>query len=184
MKEIVINDYKYRGETGEKITVIEGGFEECEFNGKFDVIFSSHVFEHIGNFANHFEHCTNLLADNGAIYIAVPDFETWIDGGYLNAFVQEHNIYPTLPDIKRLLESNGFDVEGTDRYSNHSVYVKARKRIALDKSQSPNTDVPRERLEKYEKMLETLIEGYVEKLGDEEFRIFGAHIFAQILLFR
>lgn len=125
-----------------------------------------------------------MLADNGAIYIAVPDFETWIDGGFLNAFVQEHNIYPTLPDIKRLLESNGYDIESTDRYLNHSVYVKARKRTALDKLQSPNIQASKERLEKYEKMLETLIEGYVGELGDDEFRIFGAHIFAQILLFR
>ena len=81
-------------------------------NEKFDVIFASHILEHVENPINLLRFCNKSLKENGIIILSLPNEESLIhylypyftnDGNHLYAFTEDN--------IKELLQYTNFEVE-------------------------------------------------------------------------
>ncbi|MFI2741707.1 class I SAM-dependent methyltransferase [Zhouia sp. PK063] len=60
-------------------------------NEQFDVITMWHVLEHVPNLEAHIAHLKKLLAKNGTIFIAVPNFKSW-DAHYYKEFWAAYDV--------------------------------------------------------------------------------------------
>lgn len=186
IKDLCVVDFKYRGNEYWILDIRNGLFEDVELsdlNWKVQLIYSSHVFEHITDFWAHLRKCAELLSNNGRVLILLPNFEFWIKNNFLNAFVQEHNIYPTVRDISVILAKYGFKVEEVEEYSNHSVYLSA---VLAD---TPTVEVS-DSISQNERMLKDFYDNLLSiydrawnALSGTDYYLFGAHIFSQLLLF-
>lgn len=184
---IIVTDFKYRWNLNHKLTVIDWLFEEIDlwtFNWKVDLIYSSHVFEHISNFKEHLEKCNTLLKNDWELIIFLPNFKLWIENNFLNAFVQEHNIYPTIENIKQILENNWLNINDIYYYWNHSIYISAKKSLIRKNTCENNLyENNLKLLKEYKNYLNLLSKEYIKNIWEKSFYIFWAHIFSQILLF-
>jgi SAM-dependent methyltransferase len=167
-----------------KYMLFNGFFEDIEFNEQYDNIYSSHVFEHISDFDKHIKKVLSILKDDGCYYISLPNFQFWIENFYLNAFIQDHTVYPTENDIINYL-SNNFELISKDTFKDHSLFFCFKKRsnnysnvhIKRHADKSKNT------LCDYQNKLNQLDVFINIKLNlDDKVYIFGSHIFAEILL--
>jgi SAM-dependent methyltransferase len=185
IKQIIVVDFKYRWRNNSKLLIENWLFEDVDlskYNSKIALIYSSHVFEHISDFSRHLKKCYDLLSNNWKLIITLPNFNFWIENTFLNAFVQEHNIYPTEENMKDILLSNGFKIENIKYYWNHSVYISCSKsKNASWISNIYNLNI--QKLINYKQNLENLLEDYSKKLVNKKYYIWWAHIFSQILLF-
>jgi 2-polyprenyl-3-methyl-5-hydroxy-6-metoxy-1,4-benzoquinol methylase len=58
------------------IDVVEGPFERAGFEGRFDVVTSSHVLEHVHDPVEFFATCRDLLVPGGRLWIATPNIDS------------------------------------------------------------------------------------------------------------
>jgi SAM-dependent methyltransferase len=108
-------------------------------HGKFDLVVSRQVLEHIGDFENFFDCIDRTLADHGHLFIAVPDFAPGENVGDVSVLWEEHVNYFTEETLLALLGSKGFEAVSIRRYnfSGGSLAVTARR----SKSRPPTYDV-------------------------------------------
>ena len=98
-------------------------------HGKFDLVVSRQVLEHIGDFENFFA-CVDLtLADDGYLFIAVPDFAPGRRAGDVSVLWEEHVNYFTEETLLALLGRKGFEAVSVKKYnfSGGSLAVTARR---------------------------------------------------------
>jgi predicted SAM-dependent methyltransferase len=91
---------------------IIGNFEEIEIDGKFSVIWASHIFEHFRDPISAIKKCYDLLEPNGMLFIAMPDpyFINYADvysWGHWN--IREHHIFWDLYSFIKECEMVGFE---------------------------------------------------------------------------
>ncbi|HCQ29793.1 MAG TPA: hypothetical protein DIU39_05865 [Flavobacteriales bacterium] len=94
---------------------------------KFDVITMWHVLEHVPFLQQRMEELYALLSDDGALYIAVPNCESY-DASYYGKYwaaydVPRHLYHFTKKDISSLAEKNNFIVEKIFPMKLDSFYV-------------------------------------------------------------
>ena len=163
-------------------------FNEYETDEKFDIILLSHMFEHIGDHILFIGKCKSMLSEGGKIIISIPNFEIWIREGFLNAFVQEHTVYPPKDVVISFFNSLGMKADRVELFEDHSVFFtfsvssdaipeKIAGELALIiKKQEKDIDA-------YRTMLEELGIRYKAALQGRDYYMYGAHIFTQIFLF-
>lgn len=108
-----------------KILFIFSYLEEVNFVKKFDIVYSSHVFEHISNISVHLQKISTILNVGGSFIFSLPNFEKWIENFYLNSFNQEHVIYPLAKNIEMMLNHYGFHIKNLSEFEQHSLFIEA-----------------------------------------------------------
>lgn len=171
---------------GDHIRVEKYFFENYETKKKFDFIFLSHVFEHLSGPVFCLKKCQKLLSPGGKIVISIPNFSAWFRHFYLNAFSQEHTIYPSDKVLMDLFVRLGFEIMEKELYDNHSIFYSLRPVIKKNRKFRFSGGLIKENkklISNYIRRLDELGGRYIKKIGDKKYYIFGAHIFAQMLLF-
>lgn len=96
------------------IRVFQGMFEDARIDGApFEVISFIHSFEHMSNPHQVVSRARNLLAENGALLIEIPNFDSWsrkVSGSKWRQFIGDHRLFYSPTTIRNLLESEGFIV--------------------------------------------------------------------------
>jgi SAM-dependent methyltransferase len=107
-------------------------------HGKFDLVVSRQVLEHIGDFENFFACVDIALADDGYLFLAVPDFAPGRAAGDVSVLWEEHVNYFTEETLLALLARKGFEPLSVKKYnfSGGSLAVTARR----SKLKSPSFD--------------------------------------------
>lgn len=152
--KFIANDYNLNFENElPNIEKLNGDLHEYAL-GEIDMIFSSHVFEHIVDAKSHIKKVNNILRNGGFYIIAIPLFETWIKNLNLNSFTPEHPIYPFEDDLILFFNKAGFEKVSSECYLDHSLYISFMKVDCVEKVASPKSKQPN--LEKFSKNLENL----------------------------
>lgn len=96
--------------------------------GKFDLVVSRQVLEHIVDFENFFACVKLVLREDGLLFIDVPDFGPGSSVGDLSVLWEEHVSYFTEATLLALLARHGFETISVKKYdfSGGSLAVAAR----------------------------------------------------------
>lgn len=97
--------------------------------GKFDLVISRQVLEHVVDFENFFECVKLALRDDGLLFIDVPDFTPGSTVGDVSVLWEEHVSYFTEATLLALLARHGFEPLSIKKYnfSGGSLAVAARR---------------------------------------------------------
>jgi len=97
--------------------------------GKFDLVVSRQVLEHIVDFENFFDCVKIALSEDGLLFIDVPDFAPGSMAGDLSVLWEEHVSYFTEPTLLALLARHGFEAVSVKKYnfSGGSLAIAARR---------------------------------------------------------
>ena len=81
-----IESYNYPKELFKKfdVEVIESTIDDFKTDKKFDLIWASHVLEHLLNVGLFLEKCKDFLNDDGWLCIMVPPYKDKVVGGHIN----------------------------------------------------------------------------------------------------
>jgi SAM-dependent methyltransferase len=96
-----------------------GTADNIPFDIKFDVIISTHVFEHVLNLKEVVENISRQLYDNGLVYIEVPDLEGYDLQGNISPLdyitFYEHINHFTIQSLNDLFKWHGFSMAACGR---------------------------------------------------------------------
>jgi SAM-dependent methyltransferase len=97
--------------------------------GKFDLVISRQVLEHVVDFENFFQCVKLALRDDGLLFIDVPDFTPGSTVGDVSVLWEEHVSYFTEATLVALLRRHGFEPLSVKKYnfSGGSLAVAARR---------------------------------------------------------
>lgn len=142
-----IEPHKKHVEACKKIglNVVQGFYNEKSFKGiKFDVIYSSHVLEHVDDPFSFIKLIRKNLSDDGIAIIDVPNFSAankHIFGRYfLHLAVPVHLFHYTKKSLKHLVENLGFAVSKTLTYSSGTFFPSLYIKKSLQKKMERWTD--------------------------------------------
>ena len=184
--EITVNDINIKSENlAANISFVDGCFESTDIaENHYDIVYSSHVIEHILNYDDHVRQVRKILRKGGKVVISLPNFELWIGRKYLNAFTQEHTVYPLKADICNLFTKNGFELEASQDYLDHSLFLCFSYTGEVESTGSARCDVERriEFLTDYVGYLEKLKEFLRSESEGYNVHIFGANSSCQVIL--
>lgn len=93
--------------------LIVGDFEEMELDNKFDLIWSSHFFEHLHYPIKALQKCYKMLDPKGIMFVAMPDpYFVQFDNAYAckHWTLREHHIIWDMDSFCDELETIGFKV--------------------------------------------------------------------------
>lgn len=95
------------------INIVKDFFPSLKVTGKFDLIFTFCVLEHIEDIDFFIAKIREQTKDGGKIIIGVPDCEPFLEHGDLSIFIHEHFNYFSSESLSFILNSNGFTVESS-----------------------------------------------------------------------
>jgi len=97
--------------------------------GRFDLVLSRQVIEHVVNLDNFFACIDALLSEDGRLFLDMPDFEPALRQADCSAVWEEHVSYFTTPVLNDLLQRHGFRIARSDWYdfSGGCLAVLARR---------------------------------------------------------
>jgi hypothetical protein len=119
---------------------LKGKFPNITLKKKFKTIVASHVFEHSTNPEQFLNKCKNILDDDGNIFLSIPNFEIWINEKYWNGITAEHQIYPTITQIKKICKKLNLHPI-FEHFQNHSIFIKIIKGDFIDDNIPYDLDV-------------------------------------------
>ena len=101
-----------------------------EINGRFDLVVSRQVIEHVLDLDSFFACIDMLLDEDGLLFLDMPDFGPSLQVADCSVLWEEHVSYFSEPVIKRLLDQKGFETMELHRYNfgGGSMAVLARRR--------------------------------------------------------
>lgn len=159
------------------INIIKSFFDKhFEINMRFDLIYSSHLVEHLVDLKHFFEKSSEYLTKDGALYIATPNIEKSFENLHLNAFTTDHLNYYTPYTLSNLAKNYGFYLTDYHQYKDHGMYLKYTKKDSGFLSNFEHTDL-REKYNKYKNKIESFAE-IVNFEIQKPFYLFGAHAFS------
>lgn len=155
-----------------------------KISDNFDLVISTHCFEHIFDPYAAFEHLVEHMADDGHVCVAVPDLERYQEAYYgpYAHFDLEHINHFSLSSLKKLFELNGLEVLAT-RHSDRMVtstlayseiLILGRKSISDKKPSSSGDrefsalDTARSLLERSSSDMEIMLGVFKEILADKK----------------
>lgn len=156
--------------------------EEIDFSRKFDIIYSSHVFEHVTSIQEHVRKISEILNPHGKFIFSLPNFKKWIESFNLNAFSQEHVIYPLIDNIETILSKYNLKINKVIEFEDHSLFIESE---AGDCSYHLNNNYRiteeiiidfRNKLQKFGQFVNNSIANY------EKIYVFGGNSSSQLLL--
>lgn len=166
--------------TDGRVDLIEGYFENHDFNTTFDTIVHSHVFEHVYDPLKFLQKIYQLLKPNGLHYISLPNMNYWLRNKFTNTLSFEHTFYVDDLVLEHLLSRTGFKVL-EKIIDNHSVFIKS---IKVENCETVNYDFTyvKDIFKNYMTGIQADADYIKEQLFDQKFYLFGGHIFSQSLL--
>ena len=98
-----------------------------EVTGSFDLITLWHVLEHLPDLKGDLKRIYNLLSDNGSLFVAVPNCNSW-DAEYYGAFwagydVPRHLWHFDKKGLEATLINAGFEITGYEAQTLDLFYV-------------------------------------------------------------
>lgn len=160
-----------------RVHLINGFFENYNFDKKYDTVVHSHCFEHVYDPIQFLHKVNQLLTDNGVHYISIPNMRYWLEHKSTNVLSFEHTFYVDDFVLEYLLNSTGFEI--IEKISNpHSIYVKSIKSSSI-KVKPTTFSYVKNLFNNYIQELQQDVELIKQQLGNKEFYLFGAHIFSQ-----
>lgn len=173
---------------GVKAKFITGFFDDTfVFDGEYDAIVHSHVFEHIYEPENFIKHLSSFMDDGKELVFSLPNMKVMLERLYTNCINFEHTVFLTEPYIEYLLAKYGFRVDKKEYFKDdHSIFYGAIrdssiKPIQLDKNlYQENKKLYLDYVSYHEKLVQELN----LKIQNEKTKVylFGAHVFAQYLI--
>jgi SAM-dependent methyltransferase len=105
--------------------------------GKFDLVVSRQVLEHIVDFENFFTCVKLVLREDGLLFIDVPDFAPGCSVGDLSVLWEEHVSYFTEATLLALLARHGFEAVSVKKYDFSGGSLAIAARLAEEKMKAP-----------------------------------------------
>ena len=169
---------------------IEGFFDDnFTFDGEFDTIIHSHVFEHVYYPDEFIKHISGYLENGQNLIFSLPNMEQMLKRKYTNCINFEHTVFITEPYVEHLLSKHGFRQISKEYFKeDHSIFYAYVK-----DSSTPLIELPKG-LYEHNKILYLDYVDYHNKLisdlnvkinktsNDRPIYLFGAHVFAQYLI--
>jgi SAM-dependent methyltransferase len=166
--------------TDDRLTRIQGFFEEYDFPHAYDAVVHSHVFEHVYNPMKFLQKIASLLNEGSSHFIALPNMRYWLEHGFSSALTFEHTYYLDEQVIEYLMAKNGFTLK--DKIvEDHSMFFRY---VKDDSVTVPTTDFAyiKDVFMNYVTGMEQDVAEINTKIKDNKIYLFGAHIFSQTLL--
>jgi predicted SAM-dependent methyltransferase len=168
----------------ENVILIKGFFtKETNINDNVDVIFHSHLMEHLVNPSEDLSLFYDKLNDNGKLIFSVPNFEHLLESGRpVNSILHfEHTYYFNFKSMSSLLSNNGFYVENYYYYENHSIFfVCSKQKINKSLYRLKDIDI------KFSNLLNKY-KNWVEDVNDkikkyDKVYLYGCHVSSQFII--
>ncbi len=167
---------------------IKGFFDEkFVFEGNFDSVIHSHLFEHVYEPVNFMRALSNFIPEGANLAFSVPNMEEMLRRKYTNCINFEHTMLLTDTFIDYLLASNGFEIISKQKFQDdHSLFFHA-----IRNSKVKNLSLKDQLYENYKPLYTDYIEYHRELVSSLNKRIaslrtptylFGAHVFTQYLI--
>lgn len=171
-----------------KATFIRGFFDkEFIYDGSFDTIVHSHLFEHVYEPVAFMEALSAFSPIGTKLVFSVPNMEEMLKRKYTNCINFEHTFLLTEPYIEYLLSISGFEVERKQLFQDdHSIFFSAVRRPSVKVKHLPDGLYERYKslyldyVSHHEKLVADLNRKMAE--SDATTFVFGAHVFTQYLI--
>ncbi len=144
--------------------------EDLVVGSKYDLIFSSAVFEHIEDINGVIRFCRNNLSENGELFFSVPNTQRQLISGDPGLFLHQHIHYFTESSLRYLLSKNGFKVKEI-RQSESSIDTMAEIDDACELEIASNITLYSE----YATKLEKILSGVCDTLNKYNVLVHGAN---------
>lgn len=150
-----------------------------------DLIVHSHVLEHLYEPRAFLATVAQGSAPEARMVLSVPNLPEVLNLSGSNALNFEHTYYFGLPELLWMLGDAGFVVEAFQRFEDHSLHVRARRRGDAQESTAPADASHGARalhafVDAARRDAETLATRAAAYQGD--IYLFGGHVFSQFLL--
>jgi hypothetical protein len=173
---------------GCKANFIKGFFDsKFSFEGDFDTVVHSHVFEHMYEPSEFMSHLGGYVKDGQYMIFSVPDLKSWLKKKYTNCINFEHTVFLTDSYVEYLLAKYGFRVvEKKFIMDGHSIFYSTVRDASI-KPIRLDSNLYHENLKIYQEFVDyhvELIDGLNHKMSESTrpIYLFGAHVFAQHLI--
>jgi SAM-dependent methyltransferase len=151
-----------------------------------DVIVHSHFLEHVNEPKLFFKKCSELLKQDGTMFISIPDMEYMLKNNYSpnNILHFEHTYYLNTEILEYLSNLYGFKIEHIKKYNDHSIFYKLKKDISI----LPNNikvNVGNQFMDIFNKHIDNIqfINKKIKQHKDYDLYFFSAHVSSQFYLF-
>jgi hypothetical protein len=173
---------------GCKAHFIKGFFDDTfVFDGPFDVVVHSHVFEHIYEPDRFMSHLAGFMPEGKSLVFSLPNMQAMMERKYTNCINFEHTVLLTEPYVEHLLAKHGFRLQKKSYFmDDHSIFYAAVR----DRSVKP-TPLPADLYERNKKLYQDYLDYHQELIAQlnaatrdatSAVYLFGAHVFAQYLI--
>ena len=169
---------------------IEGFFDDnFTFDGEFDTIIHSHVFEHVYYPDEFIKHISGFLENGQNLIFSLPNMEQMLKRKYTNCINFEHTVFITEPYVEHLLSKHGFRQISKEYFKeDHSIFYAYVK-----DSSTPLVELPKglyehnkilylDYVDYHNKQISNLNVKIDKTSNDRPIYLFGAHVFAQYLI--
>ena len=167
---------------------IKGFFDESYvFDGDFDSVIHSHLFEHVYEPVDFMRALSNFIPEGANLAFSVPNMEEMLRRKYTNCINFEHTMLLTEPFIEYLLSSNGFKIVNKRKFQeDHSLFFHAIrdsdvKALNLTGDLSGNYKQLYVDYIDYHRDLVSSLNKRIASLRTPTY-LFGAHVFTQYLI--
>lgn len=166
---------------------IEGYFDENFLIDKsVNTIIHSHTFEHIYNPNDFLRHLNKTMRIGASMIFSIPNMNAMLDKKYPNFMNFEHTTFLSENYVDHLLSKNNFQIIEKSNFEEHSIFyhVKNQTECKLIKINKNSFKINRSRLQAYFDFFDSKVKFVNEKITNRDGKIylFGAHIFAQLLI--
>ncbi len=144
---------------------------------KFDLMYSSHLVEHLFDLTSFFEKTSQLLNEDGVLFIATPNISESFENLHLNAFTIDHLNYYTPYTLGKLAKVYGLNLVDYYQYKDHGMYLKFSKKDNQYLSTFDSVDL-KEKFYKYKKEIRKFVKHLNKSIGDSPFYLFGGSSFS------
>lgn len=152
-------------------------FSETVFSGEtFNLIYSSHLIEHMPDPVGYLRTCYNLLEKNGLCFAACPNIIKSFENLHFNAFTTDHLNYFSKESLANLAADQGFQLVDFFQYMDHGMYLALRKINDRGKKTNEYRKSFMHHFNEYYKKLEQFVEKVKEEAkNSDSIYLFGAH---------
>ena len=174
--------------SGVKAKFIKTFFDDrFKFDGDYDAIVHSHVFEHIYHPNQFVEHLSNFMERQKNLLFSVPNLKKMLENRFTNALNFEHTLYLSEEYIDIILRKFNFEILEKEYFKeDHSIFYACKKSETspqdanYDGFYTANKKLFLDYID-YHKHITRKINSKIMNYAGGVF-LFGAHIFTQYLL--
>jgi len=144
---------------------------------KYDVIYASHLIEHVPHPLEFLRKAAACLSDRGVLLIACPDISRSLSATHLNAFTPDHFNYFTPASLAAMAARAGLLAMRYVAYEDHGMYMDFR--LGSGTASLPAT-LESDAWPKYRARLRAM--GAVINAAPDRAYLYGAHTFTLMML--